>query len=102
GRRIRPYDIPSATDERPQPPTPVMMGAALEAPAPTRPGPFRVVEGARSLWAQRQLIRQFVRREVEARYRGSTLGWRWSLLNPLLLLAVYTFVFGVVFRARWP
>ena len=63
---------------------------------------FAVGKAARDLWAQRRLIRQFVRREVEARYRGSTLGWRWSLLNPLLLLAVYTFVFGVVFRARWP
>jgi len=38
---------------------------------------------------------------VEARYRGSWLGPVWSLLTPLLMLAVYTFVFSVVFKARW-
>jgi lipopolysaccharide transport system permease protein len=39
--------------------------------------------------------------EVAARYRGSLLGVFWSLLSPLLLLALYTFVFGVVFPVRW-
>src|ERR1043166_1907256 len=34
------------------------------------------------------------------RSRGSVLGFLWSLTNPLLLLAVYTFVFSVVFKAR--
>jgi lipopolysaccharide transport system permease protein len=57
---------------------------------------------ARSLWAHRRLIAQLVRREVQARYRGSLLGLLWSFLTPLLLLAIYTFVFGVVFQARWP
>lgn len=41
-----------------------------------------------------------VRREVAARYRGSMLGVLWSLVTPLLMLAVYTFVFGTVFSAR--
>ena len=41
------------------------------------------------------------RREVVGRYRGSVLGLTWSFVNPLLMLSVYTFVFGVVFRARW-
>jgi lipopolysaccharide transport system permease protein len=45
---------------------------------------------------------QLVRREVLARYRGSVFGVLWSFLTPLLLLAIYTFVFGVVFQARWP
>ncbi|EED31020.1 hypothetical protein NOR53_245 [gamma proteobacterium NOR5-3] len=40
-------------------------------------------------------------REIRSRYRGSFLGFFWSLINPLLLLAVYTFVFGTIFRARW-
>jgi lipopolysaccharide transport system permease protein len=56
----------------------------------------------RHLWTHRDLIRQFTRREVEGRYRGSFLGLSWSFLHPLALLAVYTFVSGVVFRARWP
>ena len=38
-----------------------------------------------------------VSRELKARYRGSALGFLWSLLNPLLLLGVYSFVFGYVF-----
>ena len=33
--------------------------------------------------------------------RGSVLGWGWSFLTPLLMLAVYTFVFSQVFQARW-
>jgi lipopolysaccharide transport system permease protein len=56
----------------------------------------------RELWRHRRLIGQFVRREVQSRYRGSLFGLLWSFLTPLLLLAIYTFVFGVVFRARWP
>ncbi len=50
---------------------------------------------------QRALIWQFARRDVLARYRGSVLGLAWSFLTPLLMLAVYTFVFRVVFKARW-
>lgn len=48
------------------------------------------------------LYRQLVKREVAARYKGTALGFGWSLLHPLLMLAVYTFVFSVVFTARWP
>jgi lipopolysaccharide transport system permease protein len=55
----------------------------------------------RSLWVNRQLIRQMVRREVTGRYKGSVMGLVWSFLNPVLMLLVYTFVFSVVFRARW-
>lgn len=54
-----------------------------------------------SFWRNRQLIWQMTRREVAIRYRGSLLGLVWSFLNPLLMLLVYTFVFSVVFKARW-
>lgn len=50
----------------------------------------------------RTLLRQFTRREIFGRYRGSMLGLGWSFLTPLAMLAVYTFVFVGVFRARWP
>lgn len=43
-----------------------------------------------------------VSQELAARYRGTLLGRVWPLLMPLLMLAVYGFVFGAVFRARWP
>lgn len=54
-----------------------------------------------SLWRHRKLILQMVRREVIGRYRGSFLGLAWSFFYPILMLAVYTFVFSVVFKARW-
>jgi lipopolysaccharide transport system permease protein len=54
-----------------------------------------------SLWRNRQLIWQMTRREVVGRYRGSVMGLAWSFFNPVLMLIVYTFVFSVVFKARW-
>ncbi|MCT0224990.1 ABC transporter permease [Synechococcus sp. CS-1328] len=55
----------------------------------------------RALWKQRELAWRLTLREVQGRYRGSVLGWGWSFLTPLLMLAVYTFVFSEVFQARW-
>jgi len=46
------------------------------------------------------LILQLIKREVVGRYRGSLLGMLWSLINPILMLAIYTFVFSVVFKIR--
>jgi lipopolysaccharide transport system permease protein len=54
-----------------------------------------------SPWRHRKLIGMLVRREVVGRYRGSVLGILWSFFNPVVMLLVYTFVFGVVFKARW-
>lgn len=48
------------------------------------------------------LITLLVRRNVEASFRGSVLGKLWAVLAPLLRLALYTFVFGVVIGAKWP
>lgn len=56
---------------------------------------------AKSLWHNRQLIVQMTRREVACRYKGSVMGLAWSFFNPVFMLAVYTFVFSVVFKARW-
>jgi lipopolysaccharide transport system permease protein len=49
-----------------------------------------------NLFRYRALIQSLVARELKARYRGSLLGFFWSLINPLLLLLIYTFVFTVV------
>ncbi|WP_343124518.1 ABC transporter permease [Rhodanobacter sp. C01] len=54
-----------------------------------------------SIWDNRRLLRAMIRREVLGRYRGSFMGILWSFFNPLLLLVTYTFVFSVVFKARW-
>ncbi|AOK33505.1 ABC transporter permease [Burkholderia cenocepacia] len=59
------------------------------------------IQSSFPLWRHRRLIYQMTRREVVGRYRGSVLGLLWSFFNPLLLLAVYTFVFSVIFKARW-
>ena len=48
------------------------------------------------------LIRILTWRDITGRYRGSLLGSLWSLLTPLLMLGVFTFVFGVVAPTRWP
>jgi len=58
-------------------------------------------ELAASLYRNRALILTLVQREVLGRYRGSIMGMLWSFFNPVLMLAVYTFVFSVVFQARW-
>lgn len=54
-----------------------------------------------SFWRNRDLIRALVKREVIGRYRGSFMGILWSFFNPIFMLAVYTFVFSFVFKARW-
>jgi len=56
---------------------------------------------ATALWKNKNLLWQFLQREALGRYRGSLLGWGWSLLQPLAMLTVYTFVFSQVFRSRW-
>jgi lipopolysaccharide transport system permease protein len=53
-----------------------------------------------TLYRQRGLLAVLVGRELKARYRGTLLGYLWSLLNPLLLLAVYSVVFTLVIPAR--
>lgn len=54
-----------------------------------------------SLWRNRDLVLTLIRREVIGRYKGSVIGIFWSFLNPIFMLAIYTFVFSVVFQARW-
>jgi lipopolysaccharide transport system permease protein len=54
-----------------------------------------------SLWRNRSLIHASAKREILARYRGSAVGLLWSFFNPLLMLTIYTFVFSVIFEARW-
>lgn len=63
---------------------------------PVGPGSF-----ATALWRNRQLLWQLSLRERQGRYRGSWLGLAWSFVTPLLMLAIYTFVFAVIFGAKW-
>ena len=49
-----------------------------------------------------ELLRNLIRKDLKVKYKGSTLGFAWSLANPLLLLVVYTFVFQVVLKTGIP
>jgi ABC-type polysaccharide/polyol phosphate export permease len=52
------------------------------------------------LYRHRALLAVLTSRELKARYRGSALGFLWSLLNPLLMLGVYAVVFQVLMPSR--
>jgi len=52
--------------------------------------------------ASRNLLWNLTLRELRSKYRRSVLGWSWSLLNPLAQMAIYTFVFGLLFGAKAP
>jgi lipopolysaccharide transport system permease protein len=62
---------------------------------------YSPIDIIRRLWCHRQLIQQFTKREILMRYRGSYLGMIWTFVNPLLMLVIYTFVFSVIFNAKW-
>ena len=55
----------------------------------------------RSVKKNRRLLRDFVVRDLKGRYIGSTMGFFWSVIFPLINLAIYAFVFRLVLKARW-
>lgn len=55
----------------------------------------------RSVYQHRDLLRALVKREIEVKYRASMLGKLWIVVYPMMMLGVYTFVFGGVFGSRW-
>lgn len=54
------------------------------------------------LWQYRTLISNLTRRDLKAKYRKSVLGQLWSLVSPASTLAIYTLIFGVVFKTKAP
>ena len=55
----------------------------------------------RNLLKHRYLLAQLVKREVLLRYRGAYFGLLWIFLHPLIMLAIFAFVFGQIFQPRW-
>ena len=47
------------------------------------------------------LIIQLSKREINSRYKGSVFGAFWSVITPLFMLLIYTFVFSQIFKAKW-
>ncbi len=54
------------------------------------------------VWRNRYLLGQLIKRDVLLRYRGAMFGVLWIFLSPLIMLAIFAFVFGHIFQARWP
>lgn len=63
---------------------------------------IKVVENLKVLYRYRVLIQSLISRELKARYRGTVLGFFWSFINPLLLMIIYTIVFGFIIGPRDP
>lgn len=47
------------------------------------------------------LLRELIKREIHTRYKGSIAGLFWLLFQPILMLSLYTFFFGVILQTRW-
>jgi lipopolysaccharide transport system permease protein len=63
----------------------------IDAPLPRRLG---------SVWRHRRLLQRMAERDLRQRYAGSTLGFAWAVLNPLLFVAIYALIFTFVFGGR--
>jgi len=55
-----------------------------------------------SIWSYRSLIWNFAQRDLKSRFKGTALGWTWSLMLPLATMLTYSLVFSVIFRAAPP
>lgn len=68
---------------------------------PHRRKPVSVLSMLVDIGRNAGLIAGMTKREVVGRYKGSLMGVAWSFLNPLFMLAIYTFFFSAIFKARW-
>jgi len=57
-----------------------------------------LIANIRKLFSYRELIVSLTKKELKVKYRGSVLGFLWSLLNPILVMVVYSFVFSIIMR----
>ena len=74
------------------------MSAVSRLPWRGLASPFRLLS---TVVEHRALLRQMVVRDVTARFVGTSLGGVWNLIQPFILLCLYTFVFGVIYRVRF-
>ena len=61
-----------------------------------------VVQSIQGIWRYRELLLNLVRKELKVRYKNSSLGFLWSMLNPLMYLVVFYVVFQLVLKAGIP
>ena len=74
------------------------MAAVSRLPLRVLASPVRLLS---TVVEHRALLRQMVVRDVTARFVGTSLGGVWNLIQPFILLCLYTFVFGVIYRVRF-
>ncbi len=60
------------------------------------------LQGLRALAAYGDMLKNFVRKDIQVRYQGAALGFLWSLINPLVMIGLYIFVFSDVFKSTLP
>jgi ABC-2 type transport system permease protein len=84
-------------------------GAAGTVPNRLADMPLRVVsrrpkvrERIQNVWSYNELLRNLVRKELRVRYKGSVLGFLWTLLNPALYLVVFSIVFKFILQSQVP
>jgi ABC-2 type transport system permease protein len=80
-------------------PTPARSDVAVRTSEPPH---LHVGPRLRELWAARQILGNLVRKEIKVKYKSSVLGAAWSMLNPILYLAVFSLVFTVVLKNNIP
>src|SRR5262245_37572024 len=56
----------------------------------------------RAIFSYRELVRNLVQKELKLKYRGSILGFLWSLINPLAMVGIYTLAFKYIIGVRQP
>ncbi|WFO52666.1 ABC transporter permease [Aeromonas veronii] len=63
--------------------------------------PINIFKLVLSIQENKSLVIALIKRDLLSKYKGSILGVLWSFITPLCMLLVYTFMFSVVFNARW-
>jgi len=63
---------------------------------------YGIFHRLKRLWKTKSFLWAFIKRDLKLRYAGSLLGIFWSILNPILLILLYIFVFSVILRVKLP
>ncbi|MCW2606697.1 MAG: type transporter, partial [Frankiales bacterium] len=66
--------------------------------APALPDADRAARASAQSRIRWELLSQLVRKDLKTKYQGSTLGFVWSMANPLLQLGIYYVIFSIVFK----
>ena len=59
------------------------------------------IKSLRAICRDIEVIKQLSKRDLASKYRGSRLGLAWTIVNPVLMLTIYTVVFSSIFKTRW-